>query len=46
MAVTDLLKADVGKVIFFGLLVGLPAASIPFTLRRGGHQNDETGTLH
>ena len=28
MAVTDLLKADVGKVIFFGLLVGLPAASI------------------
>lgn len=25
---------------------GLPAASIPFTLRRGGHQNDETGTLH
>ena len=28
MAVTDLLKADVGKVIFFGLLVGLPAASV------------------
>ena len=28
MAVTDLLKADVGKVIFFGLLVGLPAASL------------------
>ena len=27
---------------------GLPvsAASIPFTLRRGGDQNDETGTLH
>lgn len=25
---------------------GLPAASIPFTLRRGGNQNDETGTLH
>jgi prepilin-type N-terminal cleavage/methylation domain-containing protein len=25
---------------------GLPAASIPFILRRGGHQNDETGTLH
>lgn len=25
---------------------GLPAASIPFTLRRGGHQNDETGTLY
>ena len=25
---------------------GLPAASTPFTLRRGGHQNDETGTLH
>ena len=25
---------------------GLPAASMPFTLRRGGHQNDETGTLH
>ena len=24
----------------------LPAASIPFTLRRGGNQNDETGTLH
>lgn len=28
MAVTSLLKADVGKVIFFGLLVGLPAASV------------------
>ncbi len=28
MAVTDLLKADVGKVIFFGLLVGLPAACV------------------
>ena len=25
---------------------GLPAASTPFILRRGGHQNDETGTLH
>ena len=25
---------------------GLPAASIPFILRRGGPQNDETGTLH
>ena len=25
---------------------GLPAASIPFILRRGGHQNDETGTMH
>ncbi len=25
---------------------GLPAASIPFILRRGGHQNDETGTLY
>ena len=25
---------------------GLPAASTPFTLRRGGNQNDETGTLH
>ena len=25
---------------------GLPAAPIPFTLRRGGPQNDETGTLH
>ena len=25
---------------------GLPAASTPFTLRRGGLQNDETGTLH
>ena len=25
---------------------GLPAASIPFTLRRGGDQNDETGTLY
>ena len=25
---------------------GLPAASIPFTLRRGGHQNDEPGTLY
>ena len=28
MAVTDLLKADVGKVIFFGLIVGLPAACV------------------
>ena len=25
---------------------GLPAASTSFILRRGGHQNDETGTLH
>ena len=25
---------------------GLPAASTPFILRRGGHQNDETGTLY
>ena len=25
---------------------GLPATSIPFILRRGGNQNDETGTLH
>ena len=25
---------------------GLPAAAIPFTLRRGGTQNDETGMLH
>ena len=28
MAVTELLKADVGKVIFYGLIVGLPAACI------------------